>query len=119
MKYVIAAVSAVALVSSLSALSAAQVYDRSIVNEVPDEVSEHQKVCIDRIADEWSKPEIGDENYTRLKLNMALNRVENGRESVVFYGSAFNRFLQLEQDATVTCRISDQPPYVVSFRVAR
>ncbi len=119
MKYVVAAVSVVALVSSLSGFSTAQVVDRSFVNEVPDEVSEHQNVCAERIAAEWSKPEIGDENYTRLKLNMALNRVDNGRESVVFYGSVFNRFLQLEQEATVTCRISDQPPYLVSFRVAR
>ena len=119
MKYVSVATLAVVSAFSLSALTAAQEYDRSFANEISEEVSEHQQVCIDRVADEWSKPEIADENYTELKLNLALNRNENGREAVVFYGTTFNRFLQLERETTITRRVADKPPYLISFRIAR
>jgi len=119
MKYALVAASVVALVFSISGLSAAQVYDRSFVNEVSEEVSEHQQTCIDQVANEWSKPGIADENYTKLKLDFALNRMQNGQETVVFHGTTFNRFLQRERETTVTCLVADKPPYRISFRIAR
>jgi hypothetical protein len=119
MKYVLIVASAVAITCSVSALSVAQEYDRSFVSEVSEEVCEHQQVCIDRIAEEWSKPAIADENFTKLTLTMVLNRLQNGQESVLFYGTTFNRFLQLERKTTITSRITDKPPYPISFRMAR
>jgi hypothetical protein len=119
MKYAIVAASVVALVSSLAGRSAAQVFDRSFVSEVTEEVSEHQQACIDQVANEWSQPGIGDENYTKLKLDFALNRMQNGQEAVVFHGTTFNRFLQRERRTTVTCRVADKPPYQILFRIAR
>jgi hypothetical protein len=119
MKHTLVAVSAFALVSSLSALSAAQEFDRSFVSEISEEMSEHQRACMDQVANEWSQPGIADENYTKLKLEFALNRVQNGQEAIVFHGTTFNRFLHLERKTTVTCRITDNPPYLISFRIAR
>ena len=119
MKNLIVLLPTLVLLVILSGLSSAQVFDRSFINNIPDEVNEHQAICVDRIIEEWSRPEIGDENYTRLNLSMALNRVNNSQKAIVFRGTVFNRFLQLEQVATVTCRISDEQPYLISFRVAR
>lgn len=119
MKHTLAAVSAVALLFSLSALSVAQEFERSFASKVTEEVSEHQSACVDRIAEEWSKPEIADEKFTKLTLEFVLNRVQNGQEAVVFYGKTFNRFLQLERETTVTCSIADQAPVRISIRMAR
>lgn len=119
MKYASVVVSSVILTLSLPALSLAQVYDRSFVSEISEEVSANQKACVDQVANEWSQPGIADENYTELKLEFALNRVQNGQEAIVFHGTTFNRFLQLERKTTVTCRVTETPPYLISFRIAR
>ncbi len=96
----------------------AQEYDRSFSSEVSEQVSEHQHTCENRIAEEWAKPDIADENYTKLNLTFALNRETNGQETVVFHGTAYNRFLQLEREAIITCRVGNEP-YFISFRIDR
>ncbi|MEQ9448710.1 MAG: hypothetical protein RLN70_07345 [Rhodospirillaceae bacterium] len=117
--YCTALLSSAALSVSTFMPLAAQEYERSLSVNLDEQVSEYQPACLSQVADEWAKPETAYENYTELKLSMALNRVEDGQQAVVFYGKAYNRFLELDRDATVTCRIGESLPYGVSFRIAR
>jgi hypothetical protein len=83
------------------------------------QLSDVEKACVEQLKVAWAKEDNYDDTFKQMTLDTVYHRKEGQGNVVVFQGTAYNDFLQLERATTVTCRVTDKPPYNVNFQIDR
>jgi hypothetical protein len=118
MKKLFAGLAAVLAVTSSAALADHTPAPRDVVVRLP-QLSDQEKACIEQLRSNWNKPDTYDDTFKVMTLDTVYHRKEGQGNVITFVGTAYNTFMQADRAATVTCRVTEKPPYAVSFSIDR
>jgi hypothetical protein len=91
---------------------------REVVVKLPS-LSDVEKGCIEQLRSNWSKQDNYDDTFKKMTLDTVYHRKEGQGNVITFVGTSYNEFMQADRTTTVTCRITEKPPYAVSFSIDR